>query len=297
MISLAVLGRLASAAPWSENVEERRKAVFAHLREGPAMIAWDNLPRGAGVSCPVIEQALTAAAITDRVLGHSEQVSVPAATVHFFTGNNIVPARDMASRSLVIHLDVDRPDPENREFQHPDPLAWTIQHRARILRALYTLLVWNPLLKLDAKERQPKTRFKRWWTLCAAPIESVAGIDFGEILRARESEDAETSGVSALLHCLREAFGDEQFTAEQVAGLANGHGLDLETKVPCSMQAALEEATAKPFPRGGVLDGQKVGKRLQMIVGRPAQVSDRVLTLQRIANAKTGNRYRVAASG
>ena len=33
MISLAVLGRFASAASWSENVEERRKAILAHLRE------------------------------------------------------------------------------------------------------------------------------------------------------------------------------------------------------------------------------------------------------------------------
>jgi hypothetical protein len=143
MISLAVLGRRASAAAWSENAEERRKAVIAHLREGPAMIAWDNLPRGAAITCPVIEKSLTSSTITDRILGQSEQISVPATTIQLFTGNNIVPTGDMASRSFIIRLDVDRPDPENRKFQHPDPFAWTIDHRARILRALYTILIWN----------------------------------------------------------------------------------------------------------------------------------------------------------
>jgi hypothetical protein len=297
MISLAVLGRLASAATWSENGEERRKAMFAHLREGPSMIAWDNLSRGASVSCPVIEKALTSAEIVDRVLGHSEQVSVPATTVQFFTGNNIVPAGDMASRSLVIRLDVDRPDPENRDFQHPDPIAWTIQHRARILRALYTLLVWNPLLKLDAKERpQPKTRFKRWWTLCGAPVERVAEIDFGKILQARESEDAEVSGLSNLLRCLWEAFGDKEFTAEQVVQLDNWPN-GSENVAAFSMRQALEEATGKPFLKLSDFEPRKVGKRLQMIVGRPVEFDCIVLTLQRIANAKTGNRYRVSATG
>jgi hypothetical protein len=81
MINLAVLGRRASAAAWSENTEERRKAIVAHLREGPATITWDNLTRGAAVSCPVIEKSLTSATITDRILGQSEQTTVPTTSV------------------------------------------------------------------------------------------------------------------------------------------------------------------------------------------------------------------------
>src|SRR5262249_41758830 len=148
-------------------------------------IAWDNLPRGAAITCPVIEKSLTSPTIADRLLGRSEQISVPATTIQFFTGNNIVPTGDMASRSFVVQLDVDRPDPENRVFQHPHPLDWTTRHRAAILRALYTLLVWNPYLQIEPGKRPPaKTRFKRWWTLCGAPIEAVSGVDFGNILRA-----------------------------------------------------------------------------------------------------------------
>jgi hypothetical protein len=85
MISLAVLGRPASAASWSENAEERRKAVLAYFREGPAMIAWDNLPRGTSISCPVIEKFLTSPFITDRILGLSEEITVPATSVQFAT--------------------------------------------------------------------------------------------------------------------------------------------------------------------------------------------------------------------
>ena len=61
MITLAVLGRRAAAAGWSENAEERKKALFSYLRQGVACLAWDNIARGSAISCPHIEAALTAA--------------------------------------------------------------------------------------------------------------------------------------------------------------------------------------------------------------------------------------------
>ena len=51
---------------------------------------------------------------TDRKLGVSETVATSASTIHHFTGNNIGPKGDLASRALVVRLEVDRADPENR---------------------------------------------------------------------------------------------------------------------------------------------------------------------------------------
>ena len=139
MITLAALGRRAAAAGWSENAEERKKALFSYLRQGVACLAWDNIARGSAISCPHIEAALTAPEISDRVLGVSRVETVPSTTVQIFTGNSITPRGDMASRSLMLALSVNRPDPENRAFAHADPLAWTQANRPKIVRALYTL--------------------------------------------------------------------------------------------------------------------------------------------------------------
>jgi hypothetical protein len=117
MISMAVLGRRAAASAWSASEEERRKALFAYLGEGVALLVWDNIPRGTAISCPSIEKALTAETYKDRVLGVSENRTVPASTIQVFTGNNITPRGDTASRSLNARLSVDRPDPENRAFK------------------------------------------------------------------------------------------------------------------------------------------------------------------------------------
>ena len=154
-------------------VAERRGttqgAVRLSRRPGLPFLMWDNIPLGAAIGCPAIERALTTEVYSDRVLGVSEYREVPAYTVQTFTGNNISPRGDLASRSLTARITVDRPDPENRKFTHADPIAWTEQNRADILSALYTILLGNPRFKNMKANKPAETRFKAWWHLSAPP--------------------------------------------------------------------------------------------------------------------------------
>ena len=139
--------------------------------------------------------------------------------MQIFTGNSIAPRGDMASRSLKLPLNVNRPDPENRDFAHPDPLAWTQANRSKILRALYTILIAGALSR--PQHQEAKTRFKSWWSLVGWPVEyaaSLVGITVNctELLRAGEVEDEEASAVSAVLAIFLEIWGDKNFTAKDV---------------------------------------------------------------------------------
>jgi hypothetical protein len=98
----AVTGIWPAAAAWSTNEEERRKALLSYFLYGVPYILWDNIARGTQISCPHIEKSCTAAYYSDRKLGVSEMVATAASTIHFFTGNNIGPKGDLASRSLEI---------------------------------------------------------------------------------------------------------------------------------------------------------------------------------------------------
>ena len=163
MIATALFGKRAAAAAWSTNEEERRKVIFAMLLQGIPFVVWDNIPRGTIISCPHIEKCSTAESVQDRVLGASRNETASCATINSFTGNNVGPKGDFASRSLIARIVVDRPDPENRTFQHPDPIGWTLNHRGQILGALYTVLLGKPRLQQEQNERtQAKTRFKDW---------------------------------------------------------------------------------------------------------------------------------------
>ena len=303
IITLAALGRRAAAAAWSENSEERKKALFSYLRQTLACIVWDNIPRGAAISCAHIEAALTAPEISDRVLGISRVETVPSTTVHVFTGNSITPRGDMASRSLMLALNVDRPDPENRTFAHADPLAWTEANRSKIVRALYTLLVAGALNR--PKQQEAKTRFKTWWNLVGWPVEYAASligttVNCTELMRAGEVGDEEASAVSAALTIMREIWKDGAFAAMDVVKAMT---LELHTEEADKAKAeaiaeALSELIGKRLDRP---TAHSIGKLFQKrLVDRPAWIGDgQAIAILKRSVGHNANTYHIhlSASG
>jgi hypothetical protein len=301
MIIAATLGRRPAAAAWSDNAEERKKASFSYLRQGLAALIWDNIPRGANISCPHIEAALTAPEISDRVLGVSTTETVPATTVQMFTGNSIAPRGDMASRSFVVSLNVDRPDPENRSFVHADPLGWTQANRAKILSALYTILVGGILRR--PKGQIAKTRFKPWWELIGWPVEYAAGLlgitlDCTELLRVGETEEEEASATSRALIALGRQWRGKWFTTREVVRFVpDRHSLldDDRAAVAEALFDALSDLIGKPLENP---TARSIGKLFQKyLTNRPAFIEGENCSavLRKVAHDKNkdGNKYEV----
>jgi len=301
MIITAVLGRRATAAAWSDSVEERKKALFSYLRQGVASLVWDNIARGSTISCPHIEAALTAPEVSDRVLGVSCVETVPATTVQIFTGNSIAPRGDMASRSFLLSLSVDRPDPENRSFTHADPFAWTQANRAKILRALYTILIGGALLRPQAQVA--KTRFKLWWGLVGWPVEYAAGllginVDCTELLRAGESTEEEASAASRVLAILKKRWDGRGFTTRDVvkelekANAMIEDGAERATDLADALGELIGKALENPTARS-------IGKLFQKhLTNRPAWIEDGngVAVLRKISGDRA-NEYKIETPG
>ena len=259
MLIKAVSGIWPAAAAWSTNEEERRKALLSYFLYGVPYILWDNIAHGSQISCPHIEKSCTAAYYSDRKLGVSEMVATAASTIHFFTGNNIGPRGDLASRSLEIRLELDRYDPENRKFKHPDPIGWTDSTHAEILGALYTILLGNPMLK-KPRNAPTRTRFKMWYRLVGSAVEHAAmlanpdrEVDFQKLFLAREDDDEDSTSLADALAIMVQQW-PTTFDASQVARLVNDqteqHG------------AALREFLYPGAPTFYVATPKSVGKRL-----------------------------------
>ena len=303
MITAAVLGRRAAAAAWSENTEERKKTLFSYFRQGGATLIWDNINRGSTISCPHIEAALTASEISDRVLGVSCVETVPATTIQMFTGNSIAPRGDMASRSFVVSLNVDRPDPENRTFTHADPLEWTQANRGKIMRALYTILFGGVLQRPHAQVA--KTRFKTWWGLIGWPVEHAASLlniklDCSELLRAGEAGEEEAGAASRVLTVLREEWPGKRFTTRDVV-LFLHEAISLLDEDKAARAEVLFDALGELV--GKTLENptaRSIGKLFQKhLTGRPVWIDGEkgVAILRKVPHGtnKDGNQYEIVA--
>jgi hypothetical protein len=219
MLMMAVFGRMAAAASWSEIQEERRKSLFAHFRQGVASLVWDNIRNGAEIACPEVEKALTSPTIQDRILGVSQFAAVPTSTVQIFVGNNIKFAGDMSSRGPEIRLLTDEPNPEDRLVAHVDPIAWTRDHRAEILHCLYTIMIYG--CRRRPAGQVAKTRFKSWWSLVGWPTELAAsligvGLNFDTVFKSTEEQDSRASGIATALHLLKDTFAEKWFRARDI---------------------------------------------------------------------------------
>ncbi|MEM5468278.1 hypothetical protein [Celeribacter marinus] len=317
MVAQAVLGRLASAARWSDSEEERRKALLPPLLQGVPLIVWDNLARGAGIDCDAINSAVTSATYEDRILGHSEIARAASNSVFCLNGNNVGPTGDFARRCLMVNLSTDRPDPENRTFKHVDPIGWTAANRARIVRSLYTVLLWNPLRDADAvvDEARVLGGFRTWWTQIGYPLEELAAahdetaLSWRDIVRASETVSPEVEGLQKLLSALADTISKEaEFTASDLAAVLNAARLDDDFAKLTSAQTAakgragdIEDGIALAMPKGsalppfGKISPVILGRKLAALKDRPVDVDGKVLKLT-VRNPRNTQIYSVEAS-
>jgi hypothetical protein len=212
MIIAAVTGLDAVASAWSPNEEERRKALLAIFDAGLMYTLWDNLPDGARISCPHIERSSTANYYADRKLGVSVHIMTSAATIQIFTGINIIAVGPLASRALEVRVDTNLVDPMAREFVHSNPMAWTKANREKILGALYTIMLGNPML--DQKADMPSTiRFQMWYRLVGSAVEhatrcykeaypnddKAVAIEFEQLFAKQKAGEAEGTSLTETL--------------------------------------------------------------------------------------------------
>lgn len=178
-----------------------------------------------------------------------------------------------------VRLEIDRPDPENREFNHPDPIGWTQAHRAEILRAFYTILLGNP--QLDApRNAEAKTRFKMWWRIVGAAIEHAAGaigqtVDFKTLFAEQDEEDEDAASLADALETLARHFSTRIFKAHEVARIVNS-----DNGIPTADSETLRNFLYPGMNERTTFSANSVGKQLKKRSDNPVRSGDGDLTLR-----------------
>ena len=302
MISIAAFGSSAPTFGWADIEEERRKMLHAAALSGAPMIAFDNLKRGGVVQSMALDRFITSIEVSDRELGRSRMLNASAAIPIAFTGNALSVAGDTASRTLVVRIDANRVDPENRPFQHRDILGWTRSNRSEILKRIFTiLLVERPIAS-------PATtlggRFPEWWCAVGHPIELAFGeeifegsLDFGRMMAANRREDAEAQSMATIFDALADHFGlGKWFGVEDVFSALQGpSGIGSDAKAPDRMSRLADAFdTLGGSLRNPADDNarRRVGSILRSRTGQIVNASGRDLTLEATRKGDR-NMYRV----
>jgi hypothetical protein len=158
MIATGVEATLMAAG---HDEEEWRKKITATLWSGATIIPIDNIE---GVlDSASLAMALTSAMWKDRILGHSEMITIPQLATWIATGNNIVVGGDMGRRSYSIRLDARTERPwMGRTFRHPGLIGWVKEQRLEILWALLTLSRAWYSAGCPAHNTPPLGTFEEW---------------------------------------------------------------------------------------------------------------------------------------
>jgi hypothetical protein len=166
---------------------EWRKQITAQLNTGERFIVVDDVT--GTIDSASLRRVITSSAWSDRILGESEQVRLPATTMWCATGNNLRPRGDMVRRCFLIRLDTQMVRPWKRSgFTHDQP-DWTRENRGRLACALLTLARAWISAGQPAGDTPTLGSFERWSHVVGG-ILAHAGVD-GFLENLSELEDSE----------------------------------------------------------------------------------------------------------
>ncbi|MHB8420604.1 MAG: toprim domain-containing protein [Myxococcales bacterium] len=194
---------------------EMRKRLLAIALAGDSFVLLDNVRGGFGT--PSLDMALTAGVIRDRVLGLSEEKTVPLDAIFFASGNNVELLGDTRRRVLHCRVDAGEERPEERQgFRHSPLLPWVASERSRLTSAALTILrAYHLAGRPVVGKVKPWGSFEPWQDLVCGAVRWL-GLAAPEDTRAGLAEaESEPERLATLLRAWRVAQPNEGMTAAE----------------------------------------------------------------------------------
>jgi hypothetical protein len=262
--------------------EEMRKRVTTMLRQGHRAVVLDNIT--GTLDSATLAAMLTAETMTDRILGASEEVTLPSRTWWAMTGNNLTLSADLARRVLTARIDSMMEVPIGRAFDFC-PKQVVTEYRDELAVAACTLM--RARFTIPFTEGKGRTAsFEAWDTLirqtvlwCREHLDPDLA-DPMDAMTAAVGADPESEALGALLEGLERFFPDGKwFTVAEA--MRHAHA---------GIQGNLAPLLADLMPMNKTLTNTSVGRVLNYRCGRI--VDGR--RLERGSKTKAGVPYRVA---
>jgi hypothetical protein len=205
--------------PDKQNADEWRKKITSVLLKGMPLVLLDNVPDNSTIDAPPLAAMLTTHIWSDRILGKTESVQLPARSVWVATGNNLRVAGDMPRRCYTIRMDANTEKPWTRtKFKHPDIEEYAVTNRGRLLAAAFTLIrAWYAAGK--PKANVPAFGSFQEWADTIGSVLAHAGIKgfLANLDDVRAIQDEDTLQWQAFFAAWWNLFAERTKTADDIA--------------------------------------------------------------------------------
>lgn len=250
-IARVCTGRDAPVISPTDDESEFRKALLAILIAGDAVVLVDNVVRP--IDSAALCAVLTAATYRDRILGVTQQVTVPTASTWLLTGNNLEFVGDLTTRTLLSVLDPECEHPEARQFRR-NLAQYVLENRGELVRAALTI----PLAYRAAGSPgvvASRSRFVEWDTFVRRPLLWLGAADPLDTQAELRASDPIREALLAILNAWEAEFGDRPASVAMAIEAASGIGM---SERPQLRDALLEVAGE----RNGTFNTRRLGRYL-----------------------------------
>lgn len=208
-------GVLRSEMP--EDEPEWRKQITTILSTTSAPVVLVDNVTGVLKSSTLAGTLTAGQAVSDRILGKSEMVTVLNDRVWVVTGNNLSIGGDLVRRTVIITIDPNMANPETREFAIKDLKGWVGEHRNELLWALLVMIrTWVAAGSVSA-ERNQSDSFARWEATVAG-ILNACGItgSFDDMSGKRAAAGGDDDGLATVLERVWSVREDKTWTVAHI---------------------------------------------------------------------------------
>jgi hypothetical protein len=298
---MVTIGHEPPTTSWKDNEEELSKRLLSEALRGSECIFFDNIKRKDYLGGGALEMAVTASAISDRVLGASEMAEAPLEVTWIASGNNLQVSEDMRRRTLWCRLDADRPDPENRTgFKYSDVKAHVCAHHAEYLSAALTLVrAYMFAGKPDVGARKMGS-FVSWCELISSAVMWVGLPDPATTQDRQKREapdDLNAAYIAIASSVLRLQTGrDSNGLTGQTAKFEGVYLRDLTAADEYNRYAEAVEACVAGRGPHGTLTFQQVGEILKGMRGVSIDLDGQVVKLVGRTDRKGATRWLLLTS-
>jgi putative DNA primase/helicase len=254
-IAILATGVPAPAMQYPEKDEEAAKTALAILTGGDSVVLIDNIERP--LQGDWLCSILTSETYRGRVLGRTEMISVPTSTLFLATGNQLVIAGDLRTRTLLCRIDPKCEKPEERAFS-TDIRESIMAQRAELVVAGLTLMRAYALSG-ERADIPPWGGFEHWSDRVRAPLVWLGRQDPCASLRFLERDDPTRVELLQMLEGWSLVFGSDPATASQAVK---------ECEAAVSNELLRDAVKAVAEDRGGTLSAKRLGKWLARHAGR-----------------------------